>query len=89
MNTIPHRIIVYTKDIVNITGRSERTARRILSTIRKENNKPQSSLVSMQEFCEYMCLKEEIIMPFLKWPFRCYGNSDSPYFFLDIVFPNG
>lgn len=65
MKTFPQRIILYTKDVVNITGLSERTARHILSTIRKKNNKPPASLVSVQEFCEHMRLKEEMITPFL------------------------
>jgi hypothetical protein len=65
MKAIPNRIILYTKDIVNITGCSERTARYILSRIRKKNNKPPLSLVSVHEFCEHIGLKEEIIMPFL------------------------
>ena len=65
MRTIPGRIIIYTKDVVNITGRSERTARRILSTIRKKNNKTPTSFVSIHEFCSHTGLKEEAIVPFL------------------------
>lgn len=65
MRTIPNRVVIYTKDVVNITGRSDRTARHILSAIRKKNNKPPASLISISEFCEHTGLKEEIITPFL------------------------
>jgi hypothetical protein len=65
MAKINNRIIVYTKDVVIITGRTERTARRILTAIRKKYSKPPGALVSVSEFCEHTGLKEQIVIPFL------------------------
>jgi hypothetical protein len=65
MRIIPNRVVIYTKDVVNITGLSDRTARHMLSIIRKKNNKPPSSLISIHEFCQHTGLKEEIIIPFM------------------------
>lgn len=64
---IPHRIVIYAKDIVKITGRSERTARKMLQQIRESNGKRRGDLVSVEEFCRYSGLKEESIHQFMKY----------------------
>lgn len=63
---IPRRIVVYAKDIMNITGRKERTANKLLCAIRAHYKKPPGSFVSIQEFCRYTGLAEEAVAPFLK-----------------------
>ncbi|QEC56682.1 hypothetical protein [Flavisolibacter ginsenosidimutans] len=63
---LPYRIVIYPKDIMNITGRKERTAQKLLAKIRKELNKPVGSFISIEEFCRYTGLKEERIQMFLK-----------------------
>jgi hypothetical protein len=65
MQGIPPRIVIYTKDVMNITGRKERTARKLLSEIRKQLNKKQTDFVTVEEFCVFTGLKEEKIYPFL------------------------
>jgi len=50
---IPPRIVIYAKDIQNITGRRERTARRILSQIRTHYRKKPNEFVTVKEFCEF------------------------------------
>jgi hypothetical protein len=66
MTTIPGLIIIYPKDIVNITGRKERTARDMLSRLRKHLGKQQKDLITFEEFCTFYKLDPATIKPFLK-----------------------
>jgi hypothetical protein len=65
MNALPHRIVIYAKDIMNITGCSSRTARRKLAEIRKKFNKPKQAYISIEEFCAFTGLREERVAAFL------------------------
>ena len=66
MNTIPNRLAIYTKDIQNITGRSERTARKMLAAMRKRFNKQRGGFITVEEFCSYAGFKVEQVERFLK-----------------------
>jgi len=63
---VPNRIVIYAKDVMNITGRSERTARKILQQIRSINGKRKSAFVTVTEFCHYAGLEESRVQEFLK-----------------------
>ena len=63
--TIPNRIVIYAKDVMNITGRKERAARKLLARIRKKYQKGRGEFISVDEFCEYTGLKEEKVSIFL------------------------
>jgi hypothetical protein len=63
--TIPNRTIVYAKDIMNITGRKERAARKLLARIRKKYKKKKGEFISVFEFCEFTGLKKEDVKSFL------------------------
>lgn len=65
MSTIPNRIVVYAKDVMNITGRRERAARKLLAAVRKKSEKGRGSFVSVEEFCTYTGLRPEHVTPFL------------------------
>jgi hypothetical protein len=62
---VPIRIVIYAKDISNITGRKERTARKILAQIHCRHNKKPGDLIPVYEFCEHTGLKEEKVWQFL------------------------
>ncbi|PSL44985.1 hypothetical protein CLV51_105360 [Chitinophaga niastensis] len=64
---IPNRIVIYAKDIRNITGRSERTARKMLQQIREANGKKKGEFVTVMEFCSFTGLEEEIVSQFLAY----------------------
>lgn len=64
---IPHCIVIYAKDIRNITGRSERTARKMLQQIREANGKRKGDLVSVEKLCRFSGLKEETVYQFMKY----------------------
>ncbi|MBT1711757.1 hypothetical protein KK062_26180 [Fulvivirgaceae bacterium PWU5] len=54
-----NRIILSTKDIERITGRSERQSRAILAGVRKSLGKQPRQHVSIQEYCRHTGLPEE------------------------------
>lgn len=56
------RIIIYSKDIEKITGRSGRYARKIMANLRRNLGKERHQLVSLGEFCAYMVMPEEEIV---------------------------
>jgi hypothetical protein len=59
------RVCIYPKDIQRITGKSYRQSIRMLQRIRKDLNKLQNELVSIEEFCEYTSLKYELVAPLI------------------------
>jgi hypothetical protein len=65
LNTIPPRVVIYVKDVMNITGRSNRTARALLSRIRKHFKKDRNAFISIDEFCSFTGLKQELVSKFL------------------------
>jgi hypothetical protein len=66
MSSTPNRIAIYTKDVQNITGRSERSSRNILTAIRKKLKKKRGQLVTVEEFCTHTGCKPGDLERFLK-----------------------
>lgn len=62
---MPGRIVIYARDVENITGRKSRTARKLLQTIREKNGKGKDAFVTIQEFCAFTGISEEEIRKFL------------------------
>lgn len=60
-----NRICIYPKDIVRITGKSERYARKLLERIKKEYLKKDYQFISVEEFCQFTGLKVEQVQPLL------------------------
>jgi hypothetical protein len=63
--TIPNRIVIYAKDVMNITGRKERAARKLLARIRKKYKKKKGDFISIKEFCEFTGIDKELVNAFL------------------------
>jgi hypothetical protein len=63
---VMHRIVIYAKDIEIITGKKERTARTLLSNIRKYYRKQKHQAVTIYEFCLYMDMSREEVMECLR-----------------------
>lgn len=62
---VPNRIVIYAKDVMNITGRSERTARKILQQIRQASGKKRGDMVTVVEFCQYTGINQNLVTEFL------------------------
>jgi uncharacterized protein (UPF0305 family) len=55
------RLIIYPKDIMMITGKSERYSRYLHKRIKKHFGKEDHQVLSVGEFCNYMGLDLNII----------------------------
>ena len=62
---VPKRICIYPKDVQNITGRKEKTARRLLNKIKQQLGKPEEGFVTVQEFCQFTGITMEEVSRFL------------------------
>ncbi len=59
------RICIYPRDVMTITGRSERYSRSIIKEIKGYYNKQKRQLVTIYEFCDYMGFEVEEIIDFI------------------------
>lgn len=59
------RMVIYCKDIQNLTGRSESYARKTLAAIRKKWKKQKHELISVEELCSYLGLSEKVVLEHL------------------------
>ena len=61
-----NRLCIYPKDIMIITGRSDRYGRNLIKKIKDHLNKLQHQVVTVDEFCQYMGLQSDIVIKQLK-----------------------
>jgi len=62
---VPKRIIIYPKDVQNITGKKDKTARRLINKIKQQLCKPEDGLVTVKEFCQFTGIAEVEVQRFL------------------------
>ncbi|RPD39542.1 hypothetical protein EG028_20195 [Chitinophaga barathri] len=62
---IPNRMVIFARDVQNITGRSERASRLLLQRIRQALDKKAGQFISIAEFCRYTGLSEEEVRSYL------------------------
>lgn len=55
------RLCIYPKDIMIITGKSERYARKLLQSVKEQLGKDPNQFVTVKEFSTYSGLNEEDI----------------------------
>ena len=65
LKKIPLRMILYTKDIINITGKSNRMCRKMLQHVRDAFGKTRKQFVTVKEFCFVFGLNEDHVNTFL------------------------
>lgn len=59
------RICIYPKDIVRITGKSERYARKLIDKMKIQLSKNENQFISVDEFCHFTGLKIEQVQPLI------------------------
>jgi hypothetical protein len=59
------RIIIYTSDIIRLTGKSESYARKEIQNLRKVLGKQQFQKVTINEYCSYYGLNTEEVVKVL------------------------
>lgn len=62
---IPKRVVLYTRDVENITGRKERAARRLLQRVREKFSIPKDGFVTVREFSLYTGIDADLVYNFL------------------------
>jgi hypothetical protein len=62
---IPNRMVIYPKDVVNITGKSERTCRDMIQSVRETLGKSKNQFVTVKEFCFIYGLPEDHVNKYL------------------------
>ena len=55
------RVCIYPKDVQVVTGKSERWGREVIKKIKTHFSKEPHQLVSINEFCLYMGLQQDIV----------------------------
>ena len=60
------RLCIYPKDIMRITGRSERHGRKLLNDIKTHFGKKSYQFITAEEFAEYSGIKQETVMRYLE-----------------------
>ena len=63
MSLIP--VVICAKDIMRITGRSMRYARRVIRAIREKHGKSHGQFISLKELCDHIGLHEEDVLKHL------------------------
>lgn len=63
---IPERVVIYARDIENITGRKEDAAHKYMQRMRKKFGKEKHQFISVKEFCLYSGIDEEVVREFLR-----------------------
>jgi len=64
---LPIRIVLYPKDVKNITGLSGRAARGIIQRIKNTFGKSSHQFVTVKEFSTFYGIDEELIKDFLQY----------------------
>jgi hypothetical protein len=62
---VPRRLVIYAKDVENITGKSPQFARRLLQRMRKKLGKKSDGFITITEFCEHTGLPEDQVIAVL------------------------
>lgn len=66
MKTKTQRLCIYPKDIMRVTGRSERFSRSLIQKIRAQLGKAEHQFVTIDEFCSYTGLQEEKVKEIIR-----------------------
>ena len=65
-NNRRQRVVIYVKDIENITGRKSAAARKLFLNIRKKFEKKRNEFITVREFSLYTGIDEETVYELLK-----------------------
>lgn len=63
---IPHRIVIYPKDIMLLTGKTERYSRTLLKKIKQHFNKEDHQIITPSELGKYLGIDEQLIISLLR-----------------------
>jgi len=55
-------IVIYNKDVQLITGKKERTARKLMNEIREKLGKEEGQMITLGEFCDHTGIPEDEVL---------------------------
>ena len=59
------RSCIYPKDVLRITGKSERACCRMLQTIRRKNGKESHQFITIDEFANHTGIPQDLVRKYL------------------------
>lgn len=62
---ILRRVVVFPRDVENITGKKGRTARRYIEKMRKAYGKKKHQFITVKEFSSFTGIEEDVIHRFI------------------------
>ena len=65
LKKIPSRLVLCTKDIINITGKSNRICRKMMQCVKDVFGKTKKQFITVKEFCHVYGLNEDHVNTFL------------------------
>jgi len=63
---LQQRVVLFPKDVINITGLSERSARRLIQKIKLALGKEPEEFVTITEFSNFTGIEEKLIKEFMR-----------------------
>ena len=63
---LPDRVVIYPKDIKLVTGLCIRSCRDKMYEIKKAGKKAKHTMITVEEFCNYFGIPQDIVRPLLK-----------------------
>jgi hypothetical protein len=59
------RLCIYPKDVQRMTGKSEKTSRRMLQAIKTNLGKQEHQFITLDEFAQHTGINEELVKQYL------------------------
>lgn len=71
----PKRLFIYAADLMRISGKSERTSRRLLQTIRAHFGLEKRQEITSYQLAEFLCIPVDQLFPYIRmFPFLVMGS---------------
>lgn len=70
------RLFIYTADLMKISGKSERTCRRLLQNMREHFGLKKRQELTFYQLAEFLCIPIDQLFPYIRmFPFLILGST--------------
>lgn len=70
------RLFMYAADLMTISGKSERTCRRLLQTMKDHFGLAKQQQITFHQVAEFLCIPVDQILPYIRmFPFVVIGST--------------
>ncbi len=71
-----HRLFMYASDLMALSGKSERTSRRLLQTMKDHFGLGKKQPITFHQVAEFLCIPVDQILPYIRiFPFVVIGST--------------